>query len=309
MLCSDLARSEREPLAGTASHAQGCVLLAYPKRLWGRDALESEGLPADVSIELTRLREDRDVITRFVAHEGAWNGRTEISFFPERLRYRDVPLEAAAQLLAAARCSALPARGEAVTASVIAVCTHGQRDRCCALYGVALAQELRARAAAAGSAVAICEASHLGGDRFAPTVLVLPSGHTYGHLELADAAALLAAAAGGAPLLPRFRGSLWLEPLEQLAEVAAFGLPGLGDGLPLLGPIAVTRVGSAQAVLRTTVSCGDDVRALVVRCAMERRRVFGDCRNAERDRRGGVSVWTIEEVSAEALERQSRTVR
>jgi (2Fe-2S) ferredoxin len=298
VLCSNVARLEREPLAGTASHALGCVMVAYPKRLWGVDAIASEGLPVALRGELDRLREERDVITRFVTPEGEWNGLTEITFFPEGRRHRDVPIERAAEVVAATRRGTIPDGGEPVRAPIILCCTHGQRDRCCALFGVALATELRARA---GDAVEIREASHLGGDRFAPTVLVLPSGHMYGHLEPADAPALLVAAGGGPPLLPRFRGSLWLEPLKQLAEVAAFALPAFRGALPTLGPVEVTEVDGRRRVLRTTVSSQGERVSLVLRCARERRQVYGDCRNADRDRRGGVDVWSIEETRVEPL--------
>ena len=91
--CSLLTRAEREPPAGTASHARGCVLLTYPKRLWGRDALDSEGLPERVRAGLEHLREEHDVLTRFVAHDGDWQGRTDVTFFPTGRRVRDLALE------------------------------------------------------------------------------------------------------------------------------------------------------------------------------------------------------------------------
>lgn len=298
LFCSDLARRAREPLAGTASHARGCVLVSYPKRLWGTDALDSEGLPPAARAELLRLIDERDVITRFLAYEGEWNGRTEVSFFPEGLRYTDVPIGELAALLGKARRGEL-ADAEPVVRPTIAVCTHGQRDRCCALYGLALTEELRRVATATGAPIDVREASHLGGDRFAPTVLVLPSGEMYGHLVPSDAGALLSAAAGGPAVLPRLRGSLWLEPVAQLAEVAAFGLPAFRAVRPTLGPIAVTDVDAGHRLLRATVTSGDDHVVMVVRCAFERRQVFGDCRNAERDRRGAVDAWVIEDVETE----------
>jgi hypothetical protein len=294
VFCSNLAREAREPLAGTASHALGCVLFSYPKRLWGRDALDSEGLPSAVKNELARLRDERDVITRFVSHEGTWNGRTELAFFPQRRRYVDVAMDDVAALLASLRRGELPEGGASVDTPILLVCTHGQRDRCCARFGLELTNELRALPV---GRVEVREASHLGGDRFAPTVLVLPSGHMYGHLEPSDAPGLALAASGGAPLLPRFRGSLWLDPLAQLAEVAAFGLSQFRGVVPTLGPIEVTELDARHASLRTTAVAGDRRLELTLRCVLERRQVFGDCRNAERDRRGGVEVWRILDVA------------
>ena len=77
------------------------------------------------------------------------------------------------------------------TAPVLAVCTHGRHDTCCAERG---------RPVAAGLAEAYpeetWEASHIGGDRFAANLLVLPFGLYFGRLDPASArgvARLLAA--------------------------------------------------------------------------------------------------------------------
>lgn len=295
MFCSDLARRAREPLAGTASHALGCVLLGYPKRLWGRDALASEGFSPELSSELLRLVDERDVVTRLMAHEGTWTGRTEVVFFPEGLRFRDVAMDEVLALISAARRGSLPEGGERQRDPIILCCTHGQRDRCCALFGLAIVVALRA-ALRPGAPIEIREASHLGGDRFAATAMVLPSGHTYGHLEPADAPALLTAASGGAPLVSRFRGSLWLEPAAQLAEAAAFALTEFRDLLPTLDPIEVSPIDRERCELRTKAQSGDHRVAIVVRCALEQRRVVGDCHNADRHRTGQVGVWRVEEV-------------
>lgn len=296
VFCSDLARAEREPLAGTASHARGCALISYPKRLWARDALASAGLPSALGPVLERLRERHDVVTRLVAHEGPWRGRVEVSLFPQNRRHRDVPLADVPALLERAR----PDEGERIERPLVACCTHGVRDACCARFGTALVRALRASAAGTGAQVEVREASHLGGDRFAPTVLVLPSGHMYGHLEPRDAPALLEAARGGAPLHACFRGSLWLDPLEQLAEVAALDAArARGKALVSLGAIARTDHDEAHATLRLTPRLeGGESLELEVRCVRRRRLVLGDCRAARTGRRGAVSVWAIEREPA-----------
>lgn len=270
--------------------------MSYPKRLWARDALASEGLSPSLRAALAKLAEEHDVVTRLVAHEGKWSGRVELSFFPQRRRHHDVPLDDVAALLDTAE----PDDGEVITTPVIACCTHGVRDACCARFGMELVRALRESALASGAEVEIREASHLGGDRFAPTVLVLPSGHMYGHLEASDADELVAAARGAAPLAPRFRGSLWLDPLEQLAEVAALELA-RERGVTLrgeLGKIERTDEGDRHATLRCTATVGEEAVDLEVRCALEHRLVVGDCRSATSGRRGNVRVWVIDGVSA-----------
>ena len=96
---------------------------------------------------------------------------------------RDVDLAA----LGAGRSPGLTAYAD----PLLAVCTHGRHDACCAERGRPLAAAL----AASRHADAVWECSHIGGDRFAGNLLVLPRGLYYGRvdpdsaLEVADAVA------------------------------------------------------------------------------------------------------------------------
>src|SRR3712207_7435783 len=60
---------------------------------------------------------------------------------------------------------------------VYRVCAHGGHEACCALRGRPLA-----RALPADDPDDVWECSHLGGDRFAANVLVLPHGFYYGQV-------------------------------------------------------------------------------------------------------------------------------
>ena len=82
------------------------------------------------------------------------------------------------------------ARGESVLAEVIErpihlVCTHGKRDRCCALRGMPIFHALQAAGAD------VWQTSHLGGHRFAATSLRLPDGYAFGYLTAAHVPSLL----------------------------------------------------------------------------------------------------------------------
>ena len=70
--------------------------------------------------------------------------------------------------------------------SLVLVCTHGSRDRCCGKLGGAI--YARAHKQAPRN---VWQASHLGGHRFAPTLLVLPQGMMNGRVEESDIPALL----------------------------------------------------------------------------------------------------------------------
>jgi sucrase/ferredoxin-like protein len=122
--------------------------------------------------------------------------------------------------------AALP--GRPVADAPIMVCTHGRRDRCCALDGRALAAAL----VEAGEPQ-VWESSHLGGHRFAPTALVLPTGYLYGRLDPATAISARKAADAGEVETARCRGRSSWSPAGQVAELAVRALTGLRDAAAL----------------------------------------------------------------------------
>jgi len=108
------------------------------------------------------------------------------------------------------------ASGDRIDGPLIAVCTNGTRDRCCALLGRPIAQRL----AAEFGGDRVTEISHLGGHRFAGTLVVLPWGYSYGFLD-ADSAARIADDAARGLVHPRhLRGRADLSPAAQAAEIA-----------------------------------------------------------------------------------------
>lgn len=101
------------------------------------------------------------------------------------------------------------------------VCTHGSRDACCGRFGYPLFRRLAERAAARPDPVRVWRCSHLGGHRFAPTLLDLPSGRMFGRIGDDDADAILS---GGPALLERvpaiYRGRSALPEAAQIVERA-----------------------------------------------------------------------------------------
>lgn len=69
---------------------------------------------------------------------------------------------------------------------LVAVCAHGKHDQCCAVRGRSAANAIAAR-----YPEITWECSHLGGDRFAATMLILPEGLCYGRVDSTDPAELV----------------------------------------------------------------------------------------------------------------------
>ena len=81
-------------------------------------------------------------------------------------------------------------------------------------------------------AASLWQASHLGGHRFAPNMVVLPSGVQLGRVSVAEAAGVAAALAAGRIPLDHYRGRTLYDAPVQAAEIAvrrALALDGVGD--------------------------------------------------------------------------------
>jgi hypothetical protein len=103
--------------------------------------------------------------------------------------------------------------GSRVPEALYLICTHSRHDPCCAIRGRPLAEAmLRLRSERAW------ECTHVGGDRFAGNVVVLPYGLYYGHVAITDAADVIRATEARRIVLPKFRGRAGSSPVEQAGE-------------------------------------------------------------------------------------------
>jgi hypothetical protein len=96
----------------------------------------------------------------------------------------------------------------------VLVCTNGRHDACCATFGRPLARALRRSRWAAW----VWECSHIGGDRFAGNLLLLPDSLYFGRLDAAGAERVLEQFDAGRLDLDGFRGRSTLNLVEQAAE-------------------------------------------------------------------------------------------
>ena len=225
--CSAQSRAAGEPLAGTAPFARLWVLLEQPGP-WGRQAVLESHLDHEVGRLLAEWAEPHPVRLGLIRRPGRHADVT--GELPRRtlliarvdpghqwLRYETVSdprelldLDPSDLLAADAEQPSQPA------APILAVCTNAKRDQCCAVLGRDLAHELDA-----AHPDQVWETSHLGGHRFSPTLVSLPSGYLYGG---PDAGRLTTSAC---------RGRSTLEPPAQAAELAALRHLGYEHPVPL----------------------------------------------------------------------------
>ena len=98
------------------------------------------------------------------------------------------------------------------------VCTNGQRDLCCARYGLPVYAELRALVGER-----TWQTTHLGGHRFAPNVLTLPQGVIYGRVFAADVPDFTTRVEKGELSRRHLRGRSAYPPEAQVAETLLDG--------------------------------------------------------------------------------------
>jgi hypothetical protein len=138
------------------------------------------------------------------------------------------------EVLIAAAQGELPPWGSKTKEPMLFVCTHAKRDVCCALAGRPLAEALATDPVTKDS---VMEVSHLGGHRFAPNVLLLPTGHVYGRIDPITAREVLEGAREGRLLHPEFmRGRSSAAAPAQAAAIAVrstYGIEGL-DSIDVL---------------------------------------------------------------------------
>jgi hypothetical protein len=118
---------------------------------------------------------------------------------------------------------------------VVAVCAHGRHDQCCAVRGRGAC-----RAIADEYPEFTWECSHLGGDRFAATMLILPEGLCYGRVDSADSADLVHRYLDGRVHNGFLRGRTSLPHAVQAAQYFAREEYG-DDRIDALHPLGVER--------------------------------------------------------------------
>ena len=219
--CSDV---EVEPLPGTAKPGSVYVLFEWPEA-WPRDVMGDAALGEELTAKLAPMLEEHDATLLLIRHptrEGRniTDHHLYLVFADEavtEVKHMDSPEELLELDLSG------PGRNDAERRErpLLLICTHAKRDRCCAVKGRPLLNELHARYPFGPGNDVVWETSHIKGHRFAPTMLLLPWAYSFGRMNIEATDAMLADASAGRYFVPGNRGRGTLGPAEQVAELAA----------------------------------------------------------------------------------------
>jgi hypothetical protein len=227
--CAETARERGEPLDATASRIDTWLLVEHAGD-WPYEPLDGAAFAGPVREHLAaQLAAHRPARLLLVKQPGrrpqapleVVYGRTD----EEGGHFRRLELASYDELLG---LDLGKRAGERLRQPLLLACTHGIRDRCCARYGQALVRELLRHADPAW----IRQASHVGGDRFAANLVVLPEGLYFGRVGREGVAPLLSAYRTGRIELASYRGRSCHPFAVQAAEGhvrRTTGLAGIDD--------------------------------------------------------------------------------
>jgi hypothetical protein len=229
-----MARERRDTLAGTASPASGWLLIEN-RGPWRRRAVEdtpTEPGSGRAIAERARQLNVRPLFIRRHGRKDTGRGKPDTT---RRFAFVDSTTRSVSwgvyETLADIAERDWSADGPGGPPMYL-TCTHGRHDACCAIAG----RPLAARMAQLRPELS-WECSHVGGDRFAGNVVVLPYGLYYGFVDPLDAAAIVTATEAGEVYPRLLRGRSSDAPPVQAARIAAqqqLGMTGIDD-LRLVG--------------------------------------------------------------------------
>ncbi|MGR3464538.1 sucrase ferredoxin [Limimaricola sp.] len=211
--CREESLRAGEGLAGTGEHPGRMLLIRWPKGSWTRDFDAAADMTAAERAAVAGVSEGGRRV-QLVDRKGEPEGEHRLWLYPEMLTLGVARAGLAPALagLAAGDLSEWKPAGR----RLLLVCTHGQKDRCCARWGFAAYKAFTAKAP---EELEVLESTHLGGCRLAASTLGLPAMTKHGRIAPEDAGELLEAEGKGVPLPRQWRGPCHMSPAAQAQVV------------------------------------------------------------------------------------------
>jgi len=239
--CADAAQTRGEPIAASAVPYRRYLLLEVPGP-WGSSAIDERYLGPRVAHALAQATADRGTNVLLIRRPGrqrptgpgiAITDNAAPALAPEPRAWALVDTSPDSErvvwgswgkpddLLDLDLTAPLPAAATASGPQKLAlICTNGKRDQCCAILGRPVAEAL-----ATVPGWDTWECTHLGGHRFAATIMLLPTGDMFGWLDQRSAVAAVERFDAGQFLLSHYRGrSGQPEPVQAALHAAAVRL-------------------------------------------------------------------------------------
>jgi hypothetical protein len=208
-----------EPSAASAPEASRAWLLIEHPGPWAHEPTETR-LPAPLG-ELATSADQLGIRVQMIRRPGRRPGPVRSVYAgwtagaEPWLRRGSLPGELDGLDLEKLAAGSAPGFGSVVSEPVFLVCTHAQRNACCARFGGPLAVQLAERYPRQ-----VFQTTHVGGHRFAANLVILPHGLYYGPVGLDSAVSAIGAYEHGMVTAGRYRGRAGQPKEAQEAEHA-----------------------------------------------------------------------------------------
>ena len=220
--CAVASTERGEPVFATASQVRRWLLVEV-RGSWGRDAVTNTDLGRHVSdewrarlraagVRVVAIRRDLDRVadhTVRLFYIASGSGRSVGTVWRRDIAGLHAVVHATESQPGDPGVDWTPHDGP-----LVLVCTNGRHDSCCATFGRPVVRALRA----SEHADAVWECSHIGGDRFAGNVVVLPDGLYFGRCDAEVGVAVVDDYRRGVLDLDHYRGRSTLGFTHQAAE-------------------------------------------------------------------------------------------
>lgn len=220
--CSTISKESGESPFGSAWHASRYILAEIPLP-WKYSVLESPNVPEGLHAAVERVYADgiypamvgfapddawsvehHTRVIEYVVPEGAITGYRQREYLipTDQIADRIEPFLRNEHGSSLDAYLVNPTEGQ----RDFFVCTHGAIDACCATFGYPLYKLMRHMADNTEHTMRVWRCTHFGGHRFAGTMLEMPGGRYWGHLEARDLGPIVRQEASEAVIRTHYRG-------------------------------------------------------------------------------------------------------
>lgn len=225
--CAALSQQMREDLIGTASIFQTYVLIESPPP-WATNALESKQIPDSLKRLIQEVQANQPSVRFLLIAADSTRPKRRVLILRQiaassrgysAQEFQISHLNQAAPLIHQHLSASLPASAPQYPYRDLLVCTHGSHDKCCAKFGYPFYRQLTdAVRQLSLPHLRVWQVSHIGGHRFAPTLIDFPEGRYYGALNVAATLAILQRQGNLSSIRQTYRGWGKLPKLAQILE-------------------------------------------------------------------------------------------
>ena len=284
VLCSKYSSENKESISGTAPDWDTLILVSL-NTPWQPDIEDSNDFPAGINdivksasnmnnkIRLQCIIPDEDYVGTGLTKIIKYSKQSDEDYFSKFQKFEfdvssdkiysvvnDLTLNEDEELIEQGLANNKDARD-------IFVCTHGSRDVCCASFGFPIYTELKNRFS--DTSTRVWRISHIGGHRYAPNVIEMPSGRLWSRVEADDIEGVFEKQYSANEIQPFYRGLIGLNSAYEQIMEAKLLLQNGWDWESILFKSKIIECEDERAIVQFETSGSSNTEKSVYQAAIE----------------------------------------